>query len=106
MLVAPALHTDNLPRPETPSSVARTCIDWRRYSRGRSNNSGKVRDAHSVDVVGYLNLGVFAVTGITTKHTNAVSPKHLIPGTPNAACARSRRCRAPTASLAGFARLA
>jgi hypothetical protein len=48
---------------------------------------------------------MLAVAYIATECTGAVPPAHRIPDTPNAARLALRGCRAPTAALAGFARL-
>jgi hypothetical protein len=51
---------------------------------GQANNSGKI--AHNpVGSIGNDNLGVFTVTEIAMKITNAAPPMHLIPSTPDTA---------------------
>ena len=49
-----------------------------------ARHSSKVRKTHSVGSVRDLNLGVFTVTEIALKITNAVPPTHFISGAPNA----------------------
>lgn len=68
----------------------------------QANNSGEVPDTHSVGPVGNDNLGVFTVTEIAMKGTDAVPPTHLVPRTPNMTYAglRGRRPSAPLTSLA------
>jgi hypothetical protein len=70
------------------------------------NNSGDVPDTHSVGSIGNLDLGVFAITEITTTHTDAVPPMHLVTGPPNPTYAGLQSCRTPTVSLTGLAGLA
>jgi hypothetical protein len=70
------------------------------------NNSGNVLDTHSVGSIGNLDLCVFAITEITTKHAAAVPPMHLVTGTPNPAYAGLQSCYTPTMPLTRFAVLA
>jgi hypothetical protein len=44
------------------------------------NNSGDVPNTHSVGSIGNLDLGVFAITEITTKHAAAVRQCTWSPG--------------------------
>jgi len=71
------------------SGVDITAIHAHRYHKSVRNrggsSSGKVPETHSVDSAGDDNFGVFTVTEIALKVTNAVLPMHLISRTPNMA---------------------
>jgi len=69
------------------------------------SSSEKLCGTQSVSPIADLDLGMFAVAEIAIEDTNAVSPMHLVPNVPNAEGEGTRRCRAPTTALAGFARL-
>ena len=66
----------------------------------------KVPDTHSIGSITDHDLGVFPVTKLAIKNTNALTPVNLIPATPNAADLRFQRCRAPRMPLTFLARLA
>jgi hypothetical protein len=70
-----------------------------------ANNSGKLPETHSVRSFCDHNLGVFIVTKVALKNTEAVPPAHPVPRMPNAAYPELRRCRAPRVPLTFLARL-
>jgi hypothetical protein len=64
-----------------------------------SQPSGKITDTHSIGSITDNDLGVFPVTKVAMKSTNALTPVNLIPRTPNAADLRFQRCQAPRMPL-------
>jgi hypothetical protein len=68
--------------------------------------SGKVPDTRSVGSICDHDFGVFTVTNITTKNTDAVPPAHPVPRMPKAVNQGLQRRRGPRAPLTCLAPLA
>jgi hypothetical protein len=62
-------------------------------------SSGKFPDTHPVGAIDNHNLGVFTVTEIAMENTDAVTPTHLVPRTPQTAYSGLQRRRGPRAPL-------
>jgi hypothetical protein len=71
---------------------------------GIGRSSGEVPDAHPIGAVYNHDLSVFTVTNIAMENTDAVSPAHLVPRTPEAAYPGLQRRRGPSAPLTCLAR--
>jgi hypothetical protein len=94
-----------------PNRTCPTCLVTRRQGHELQHGgtdsrcqSRKVPDTHPVGAIYNHNLGVFTVTQIEMENTDAVSPTHLVPRTPQAAYPRLQRCRGPSAPLTCLAR--